>query len=323
MSVQFRPARRENVPLLLSVAGGTGSGKTYSAMRLAKGITPEDERFAVIDTENGRARHYADQFDFDVADLEAPFNPARYQEAILAAAAAGYKTIVVDSMSHEHAGDGGLLDMQEAELARMAGQDAKKRETMNMAAWVQPKGEHKKLVTALLQIKAHVIVCFRAAEKIEIARDERGKMVVRPKQSLVGLDGWVPIAEKNLPYEMVLSVLFTADAPGVPKPIKLEDQHRPMVPLDKPITEDVGRRLAAWAAGAPEPDSAEIADLKLKLLAAAEVLGVTDVTEKWLKEPRVASTIRRQITMINNRIDAAAETAAAEAAQGQLETPVS
>jgi hypothetical protein len=92
--------------------------------RAAAGVRNRRRRaFAVIDTENGRARHYADQFAFDVADLHAPFTPLAYQEAIVAAAAAGYPVVVVDSMSHEHAGDGGLLDMQEAELERMAGDD--------------------------------------------------------------------------------------------------------------------------------------------------------------------------------------------------------
>jgi hypothetical protein len=135
---------------------------------------------------------------------------------------------------------------------------------MKMASWIKPKMEHKKLVTRLLQINAHVILCFRAEEKIEIAK-EGGKTVVRPKQSLVGLDGWVPVAEKNLPYEMTLSVLLTADSPACPKPIKLPEQFRSMVPLDKPLSEDVGTQLASWAAGAvpePEPDSEEIAGLR-------------------------------------------------------------
>jgi hypothetical protein len=84
MTITFRPAVRENVPLLLGLAGGTGSGKTYSAMALAKGLAG-GKRFAVIDTENGRAKHYADDFEFDAADLHAPFRPDAYAEAIEAA----------------------------------------------------------------------------------------------------------------------------------------------------------------------------------------------------------------------------------------------
>ena len=162
----FRPARRENVSLLIGLAGGTGSGKTWSAMSLAKGICG-DKPFAVIDTENGRASHYADQFRFDVLDLRAPFSPDAYTNAILAADKAGYGAIVVDSMSHVWAGDGGVLDWQENELDRMAGDDWKKREAVKMAAWIKPKMAHKHMVQKLLQVRAHLILCFRAEPKIE------------------------------------------------------------------------------------------------------------------------------------------------------------
>ena len=112
MSIQFTRAVRENVPLLLGFSGGTGSGKTYSALRVARGLAG-GKRFAVIDTESGRARHYADDFEFDHGDLRAPFRPEAYLEAIVAAERAGYPVVVVDSMSHVWAGDGGVLDWQE------------------------------------------------------------------------------------------------------------------------------------------------------------------------------------------------------------------
>lgn len=261
-SFTFRPAKRENVSLLVGLAGGTGSGKTYSAMRLAKGMAG-DQRFAVIDTENGRARHYADQFDFDAVDLRAPFRPDAYADAIEAAAAAGYKVILIDSFSHEHAGDGGLLDWHEEEFARLGGRDAVK-----MTAWIKPKTAHKKMVSRLLQVNAHLILCFRAEEKIEIGKDADGKTVVRPKKSLTGLDGWIPVSEKNLPYELTLSFLLTADHPGVPKPIKLQEQHRAYFALDRPVDEETGRKLAEWAAGgsasAPAEPGLTVGELKQK-----------------------------------------------------------
>lgn len=247
MTFTFRPAIRENVGLLIGLAGGTGSGKTYTAMRLASGIAG-DKPFALIDTEAGRAKHYADQFRFDHGDLSAPFNPHAYAEAIMAADKAGYPVIVVDSVSHLWAGDGGVLDMQEAELTRMAGDDWKKREAVKMAAWIRPKTEHKKMVQRLLQVRAHLILCFRAEEKIEMVR-ENGKMQIVKKQTATGLDGWVPICEKNLPFELTASFLLLATDPGIPHPIKLQQQHRDLFPTGKPITEESGKRIAEWAAG--------------------------------------------------------------------------
>lgn len=247
MTFQFKPAIRESVGLLIGLSGGTGSGKTYTAMRLAAGIS-RDRPFAVIDSEAGRAKHYAEQFRFDHGDLKPPFRPDAYVEAIEAADKIGYPVIVVDSTSHVWAGDGGVLDWQEDELDRMAGDDWKKREACKMAAWIKPKTSHKRMVARLLQVRAHLILCFRAEEKVEIIKED-GKTKIVPKRSLTGLDGWMPVCEKNLPFEMTASFLLTADAPGIPKPIKLQQQHRALFPLDKQINEESGRRIAEWAAG--------------------------------------------------------------------------
>jgi hypothetical protein len=242
MTFTFRPAVRENVGLLIGLMGSSGSGKTYTAMRLASGIAG-DKSFCVIDTEAGRAKHYADQFRFDHGDLTPPFSPARYAEAIEAADTAGYPVIVVDSASHAHAGDGGMLDMQQAEFERMGSRDSAK-----MASWIRPKTENKKMVQRLLQVRAHIILAFRAEQKIDMVRED-GKIKVVPKQSPVSIDGWIPICEKTLPFELTASFLLTADRPGVPRPIKLQEQHRALFPLDKPIDEESGRRLADWARG--------------------------------------------------------------------------
>lgn len=247
-NISFRPAVREAVGLIVGLCGGTGSGKTWSAMEMATGICGADS-FALIDTENRRGLHYADAFKFDHADLRAPFSPDAYADAIIAADKAGYKVIVVDSATHEWAGDGGVLDMQEAELDRMAGTDWKKRESCKMAAWIKPKMAHKHMVSKLLQVRAHLILCFRAEEKVEMLRGDDGKMKIVPKKSLTGLDGWMPVCEKNLPFELTASFLLTADQPGFPKPIKLQQQHRNLFPLDKPINRESGRLVAAWAAG--------------------------------------------------------------------------
>jgi hypothetical protein len=286
MSVDFQRAVRQNIPLLIGIAGPTGGGKTMSALRIAKGLAG-DKPFALIDTEAGRALHYADEFAFDHADLRAPFTPDRYAEAILAADEAGYPVIVVDSMSHEHAGDGGLLDMHEEKLTKLAGSDYRKRAAMTMLAWVEPKMSHKRLVTRLLQIRAHLIVCLRAEAKVEMVKNDKGETEIRPKRSLTGSgDGWIPIAEKSFPYELTMSLLVTPDAPGVPKPIKLAQAHRLIVPLNKPLSEDVGADLAAWAKGVDDENQKRIAALSARLLELADELGNRDATTAGIQENR-------------------------------------
>ncbi len=253
MTVQFNKAVRENVGLWINLIGSSGSGKTYSAMSLATGICG-DKPFALIDTENRRGLHYAEQFNFDHADLGAPFRPEAYADAIVAADKAGYPVIVIDSGSHVWAGDGGVLDWHEEEVNRMAGDDWKKREAVKMAAWIKPKMSHKQMVQKMLQVRAHVILCLRAEEKIEMVKNN-GRLEIQKKQTLIGKDGWVPVCDKNLPFEATVSFLLMADKPGYPHPIKLQEQHKAIFPLDKPITADSGRLLAQWALGGEQKPS--------------------------------------------------------------------
>ena len=242
MSYTFRPAIKEQVNLLIGLIGASGSGKTYTAMRLASGMVGKGNKFAVIDTEARRSLHYAEMFDFDMAELNPPFKPANYADAILSAEKAGYKVIVIDSMSHEWSGESGILDWQEEELTRMAGDDWKKREACKMASWIKPKSGHKQMVQKLLQVKTNLILCFRAEEKVGMEKDANGKTVIVPK-------GWQPICEKSLPYELTVSFLLTPDKPGYPQPIKLQEQHKTLFPLNQPINEESGQKVEEWASG--------------------------------------------------------------------------
>lgn len=279
-------AKRENIWLLLGLAGGTGSGKTWSAMAIAEGLAG-GEPFGVLDTENGRASHYADDFTFDVVDLGPPFRPERYQEGIQALVDAGRKVIVVDSTTHEWDGVGGLLEWHDQETGG--------REANNLKGWIKPKMAHRKFVTYLLQVPAHVILCFRAAERVEVVEVDdprnpgRKKKEIVPKRSLTGLDGWVPIAEKTLPFELTLSLLLVADQPGIPHPIKLQQQHRLMVPLDRLLDQETGRALGEWALGkAAEADPAaeELPALITELLELADELGARDSTTAAISKNR-------------------------------------
>lgn len=255
MSFSFRPAVREAVALLIGLIGPSGGGKTYSAMRLAKGICG-DKPFAVIDTEAGRAKHYADLFRFDHGELKPPFRPEAYIEAIKAADEAGYRAIIVDSHSHEWAGEGGVLDWQEEELQRMAGDNWQKREACKMASWIKPKMAHKQMIQRFLQIRANLILCFRAEEKIEMKKGSDGKIMVVPK-------GFQPICSKEMPYELTVSFLLTPDNPGIPQPIKLQEQHKALFPPNQLIDEEAGRRISEWAFGKTKEEiDAEMEEFK-------------------------------------------------------------
>lgn len=284
-SFSFRPASRENVGLLIALAGASGSGKTFSALRLARGLAG-DGKIAFIDTEARRALHYADRFGFLHADMRPPFRPARFVEAIRAAEDAGASVVIVDSMSHEYDGEGGIIDWAD-ELAANG--------VKSPGNWKDPKLAHKKVMNALLQMRAHLIFCLRADEKIEIIR-EGGKTQVRPL-------GWMPICEKRFMFEMTASFTLTPDRPGFPQyhlPHKVQEQHRAMFPEGEPIGERAGEALRAWAAGGAAPPAAAPADntqarvdaMLAEIADAADMqalFGVIDRTLKareWLKAKR-------------------------------------
>lgn len=249
MTFAFTPAVRRNTHILIALAGASGSGKTFTALELATGLAGTG-KIAVIDTEAGRALHYADRFKFDHCDLIPPFTPARYREAIEAAEKAGYAVVVVDSFSHEHAGEGGLLEMAEAELL--------KPNMRSPANWAAPKAAHKRMMNRLLQCRAHIILCLRAEEKIRIEKmmDER----TGRERTVVVQAGWQPICEKTTMFEMVVSFVMSPEHPGVPidGSGKIQDQHRFAFPPGQRVTREAGRLLAEWAAGGEPPEPASI-----------------------------------------------------------------
>lgn len=249
--VSFRPAVRESSRLLLGLAGPSGGGKSFSALALARGLAG-DQPFAALDTEAGRLLHYADRFQpWHHGELVAPFRPENYGDAFLAAEKAGYPVILVDSASHEYSGVGGLIDWHDEILDRRAGNDVGKRERMSGMCWAEPKIAHAKFVNQLLQVRAHVLLCFRAREAVEFAK-ENGKTVIRPTQARDAFDGWLIETEhKRMPlaFELNASFLLLPDHPGIPRPIKLPDPLRPLIPLDQPLSVETGRQLAAWAQG--------------------------------------------------------------------------
>ncbi len=243
----FRPAVREHVPLLIGLAGPSGCGKTYSGMRIAKGIA-DGKRFAVIDTEARRASHYADYFDFDVANLEPPFTPVRFLDAVREAAKAGYPAILIDSFSHEWMGEGGVLSMQEAEVKRMSKGDAGKADSVKMAAWIKPKTAHREMLDGLLQIRTPLIFCMRGkSSPMMVVDPDTGKKKV--------VDGpFKATTSDDVPYEMTALFVLSPTKPGtvdLEQPNKIGAPIRPLIKNGVMLDEAFGASVAAWAAGKP------------------------------------------------------------------------
>jgi hypothetical protein len=242
-------AKRESTPLLIGLVGPSGGGKTKSALRLAAGIQKvRGGKLVGIDTEARRMLHYADEFPLTYLEFKAPFSSTRYLEALKAASEkADGGVVIVDSMSHEHEGEGGYLEYHEAELDRMAGNDWKKRDRVTFTAWIKPAAERRRLINSILQMNTAFVFCFRAKEKLKIVRG----------QEPIPL-GWQAIAGEEFSFEMTVRCLLPPGANGIPDwsdeafrqgVPKRSDAHRPLIPDGMQLSEEIGERLALWAKG--------------------------------------------------------------------------
>lgn len=179
----FRKAERKKAKLRLGIVGPAGSGKTYSALLIAKGL---GGRVAVIDTENGSADLYANVMEYDVCTLEAPYTVQKYLTAIDEAEKAGYETLIIDSLTHAWAGEGGLLDQQ--------GKIADAGRGNSYTAWRQITPLHNRLVEAMLTSKCHVIATMRSKTEYVLEADDKGRQV--PKKV-----GMAPVQREGMDYE--------------------------------------------------------------------------------------------------------------------------
>lgn len=195
---QIRPAVRKAIPALIGLWGPSNSGKTYSALLMARGLVGPQGKIGMVDTENERAQLYAELAGgWDHLDLQPPFSPERYTQAFREFEDGGYGCVIVDSTSHVWEGEGGVLDMADNAKTK----DGKALE--GLGKWKKPKIAYKRMVNALLRAPFHVIFCLRAKEAYaQTGRGPSGKI------EYLGAE---PICGKGFIYEMTVSIFLGPD----------------------------------------------------------------------------------------------------------------
>jgi hypothetical protein len=183
--MEIRRAERKKAKLRLGIAAPSGAGKTYSALLLAFGL---GGKVGLIDTEHGSGDLYAHLGEYDVISIEAPYTTQKYIQAITAFEQAGYSTIIIDSLTHAWAGDGGLLDKQ----GKMAD-----RGTNSFAAWRTITPEHNALVDAMLKSPCHIIATMRSKQEYVLETNDKGKQ--QPKKV-----GMAPVQREGMEYEFTV-----------------------------------------------------------------------------------------------------------------------
>lgn len=224
--ITIRKAERKQAKLRLALTGISGSGKTYSALKLATGL---GGKIALIDTEKGSGDLYADQFNYDVAPLEGNFSPDNYIKYIKEIENSGYDILIIDSLSHAWFAEGGVLEIVDKATAASNNKNS-------YFAWRNATPKHNALVDAILNSKMHIIATMRSKAAYDVSSGENGK--VKPVK--IGL---APIQRDGLEYEFTIVLDLSVDGH-----IASASKDRTGLFKDKHflITEATGKELNAW-----------------------------------------------------------------------------
>lgn len=214
---------------LSAVAGG---GKTYSAILVAKGLANGDlSKVAIIDTENGSADLYSHLGPYNVFTLHAPFSPERYISAIKECEAAGMEVIIIDSITHEWDGKGGILEISNS----MTGN--------SYTNWAKLTPRHQAFIDSILQSSCHIITTVRRKQDYEMTTNSQGKLV--PQK--VGLK---EVTREGFEYELTINLELDI------KHNATASKDRTGLFMGKPDfvpDEETGKAILQWCESGSEP----------------------------------------------------------------------
>lgn len=330
-SIDFLTADELDHPLPISIglSGGSGTGKTYSALLLASGIADKmagtkNAPIAFVDTENRRGLHYREAFpqilghyvDFGPTDKRGEmvgYPPERWIALLDAVERAGVRALVIDSFSHAWEGINGVLDLQAAEVERLSGGDEKKAERVGQLAWAAVKPRYRRLINRIIRSSANTILCTRAKPVMQKWDAQARKEVnARKTKTRRGDVPWDPAADSDLIFEMTAMMILDPEHPGFPRyQVKVADQFKTLFRPDVPLTREIGEAMAEWSVG--RGSAAQEKELMDK--ARAEARGGKDAfTAFWQGLDQMKRSIVRTILDECREIAAAADSKSAVAA---------
>ena len=189
--MQLKQASRKKAKIRLGLSSVSGGGKTFSALLIAKGLSNDFSKVAIIDTENCSADLYAHLGNYNVVPLHPPYTPERYIEAITACENAGMEVIIIDSISHEWEGKGGILELSDS----LGGQ--------YQSAWKILTPRHEAFKTSIIQSSCHIITTVRRKQDyvLQEKTNKNGKTVQAPVKA-----GFKEVTREGWEYELTVNL---------------------------------------------------------------------------------------------------------------------
>ena len=281
--MELRQAERRQAKIKMGLQAPSGAGKTYSALLLAYGLINDWSKIAVIDTENHSADLYAHLGNYKVLALEQPFSPERYIQAIEVCEKAGMEAIIIDSISHEWEGVGGILDIHGAMMGN------------SFTNWAKVTPRHNAFVQKLLQSSSHIIATIRSKQDYVLS-EKNGKMV--PEK--IGLKG---VTREGLDYEF--TIVLELDL----KHMATSTKDRTQLFMDKPsfiITPDTGKTIKAWceSGAAPTPAATSVEELRDMVRNTVTVEALTALYRTYPETSKllIPEFNKRKQEIVNSRI---------------------
>lgn len=251
--MELRIAERRQAKIKLGLQGPSGSGKTYSALLLANGLCYDWSKVAVIDTENHSADLYAHLGPYNVLNISEPFSPENYIKAVEACEKAMMQVIIIDSISQEWEGSGGIIETH----SKMTGN--------SFTNWNFITPRHNAFVQKILQSSCHILSTIRCKQDYVLS-EKNGKYV--PEK--VGLKG---VTRDGMDYEFTL--VFDLDIKHQAKASK-DRTGLFMDGLPFVIKPETGRKILDWCLMGNTLEKA-----KKELQEAKDIPGLREVLKKY------------------------------------------
>lgn len=237
--MKLQQASRKNARIKMALQGPSGSGKTYGALLVAYGLCNDWKKIAVIDTENHSSELYAHLGNFQVLHVDQPFSPERYIEAIKICDKSSIEVIIIDSISHEWEGIGGILEIH----SNMSGN--------SYTNWNKLTPRHNAFIQNIIQTGAHIIGTIRSKQEYVLS-EKNGKQV--PEK--VGMKG---VTREGMDYEFTLVLELDI------KNNAFATKDRTSLFMGKPdfkLTPEIGSKILAWCSEGESDISNRINDCK-------------------------------------------------------------
>ena len=229
---QVKKAVREKIYPKIALIAPSGGGKTYSALRMATGMAAELRekhgkagKILLANTEQKRGYYYANEFEYDIVDIEAPHEPEKYVDLINFAVESGYDILIIDSATHEWEGRGGCLELQ----TKAGG---------TYQSWAKVTPRHNRFITAIADSPITIIATMRGKDQYEVSKDDKGKTNVQK----IGAG-----AQQRSGFEYEFTCTFMLDQKTNTAEVSKDNSHLFDSVGAKLLTEEDGRAIIRWA----------------------------------------------------------------------------